>query len=229
MIATAQLVTLLGAAAASLHVIGYFTYLRDPEIEPNPLTWMMFSYGTVLLTLLEWDSDASGAELLLPLVCSAMAIYVAIVCWRRARRRNPRSLFPREWFSHDWRDRAAFQADVALTICYIGASLLMGTDWIDRDLKEVAVFTFLVAANLTTFSAFFPLIRGVLENPEVERTTPWAIWAGAYGLLALTTFASNGTVFSHLMLYPVLNATLHGSVAFLSRPSRRASFAPMPA
>ena len=60
-----------------------------------------------------------------------------------------------------------------------------------------------------------------MENPTLERTAPWAVWATAYTVLGITTFATQGTIWSELMLYPALNAVLHGSVAVLSRRSRR--------
>ena len=65
------------------------------------------------------------------------------------------------------------------------------------------------------------LIRSVVEDPSHERTAPWAVWASAYALLGATTFAVQGQLWSELMLYPLLNAVLHGSVAVLSRRSRR--------
>ena len=214
-------ITLMGLAAGLLHFVGYVAYVSDADIEPNPVTWLMFAYGTLLLTFLEWDSDATFGELLLPTVCSAMAVYVAGRCWQRARRRNPSRYWPREWWPSDWRDRAAFQFDLVLTALYLTAFLLQHNNWIGAQAKEFAVIAFLVAANLTTFSAFFPLIRSVLENPNHERTTPWAIWACAYALLGLTTIAAQGTVWTVLMIYPAQNAILHGAVAYLSRKTRR--------
>ena len=65
-----QMILYVGLLAGALQLIGYLLYLRDEEIEPNPVTWLMFAYGTILLTLLEWDRQASGAELALPAVCS---------------------------------------------------------------------------------------------------------------------------------------------------------------
>lgn len=211
----------LGVAAALLQLIGYVVYLRDGEIEPNPVTWLMFAYGTMLLTALEWDSNAGPAELLLPLTCSFMAVFVAGRCWRRAYRRNPDRLWPREWWPEDWRDRAAFQIDLVLTGLYLAAAMLVANDWIAPDLKAFAVVLFLVAGNLTTVSAFFPLIRNVFDNPQYEKTLPWAIWTIAYATLGVATFVSQATIWTALMLYPLLNAALHGSVALLSRKSRK--------
>ena len=211
----------LGLVAGVLQFVGYLLYVRDEEIEPNPVTWLMFAYGTILLTVLEWDRQASAAELTLPLVCSSMAIYVAGRCWWRARRRDPSRYWPREWWPEDWRDRASFQADLALTALYLGAAVLTYSNRLGEDAREVAVIVFLVGANLTTLTAFFPLIRGVIADPRHERTAPWAVWASAYALLGVTTYAIQGEIWSELMLYPVLNTALHGSVALLSRQSRR--------
>jgi signal transduction histidine kinase len=216
-----QMMLYFGLLAGFLQLVGYLLYVRDEEIEPNPVTWLMFAYGTMLLTLLEWDRQASGAELALPLVCSSMAIYVAGRCWWRAYRKDPSRYWPREWWPEDWRDRASFQADLALTALYLAAAMLTYSKWISEEAREITVVVFLVGANLTTLTAFFPLIRSVVENPSHERTTPWAVWATAYTLLGVTTYATRGEIWSELMLYPMLNAVLHGIVAVLSRRSRR--------
>lgn len=211
----------IGLMAALLQFVGYIVYVRDSEIAPNPVTWLMFAYGTMLLTALEWDSEATAAELFLPLTCSVMAVYVAARCWWRAFRRRPRRFWPREWWPEDWRDRAAFQIDLVLTGLYLAAAFLAYDSRIGPEARALAVAVFLVAANVTTVSAFFPLIRNVVVDPGTERTLPWAIWTVAYGLLGVATYATQGTMWTELMLYPVLNALLHGLVAVLSRKSRR--------
>jgi hypothetical protein len=174
-----EMIFALGFCAAVLQLGGYVIYLRDAAIEPNPVTWLMFSYGTIILTLLELDSEASTAELLLPAICAIMAVCVAGRCWLRAAKKNPGMIWPREWWPDDWRDRSAFQFDLFLTAMYILVWILLLFELIGRDSMDVAVLAFLIAANMTTFSAFFPLIRSVAEDPDRERTLPWAIWATA--------------------------------------------------
>ena len=215
-----QTILLLGGAAAALQVVGYLLYIRNDEIEPNPVTWLMFAYGTLLLTVLEWDMQATLADLMLPAVCSMMALWVAARCWMRSYRMHRRA-WPREWWPEDWRDRMAFQLDLALTGSYLAAAALLSGNWIGPEASEAATLVLLTAANVTTVSAFCPLIRSVLEDPGHERTLPWAVWAAAYSVLALTTLAAHGGQWSELMLYPTLNAFLHGLVAFLSRETRR--------
>lgn len=215
------LITWLGVGAAILQLIGYLVYLRNGDIAPNPLTWLMFAYGTLLMTLLEWGSGATVQELLLPIVCSAMAICVAGRCFVHARRRDPSRFLPQGMWSDDWRDQAAFRTDILLTALYLGASALAFFGQIAPHIEEAALLVFLIFGNLTTCSAFFPLIRNVLENPDDERTAPWTIWAAGYALLALTTIAVDGGAATELLIYPALNAFLHGAVAFLSRKSRR--------
>lgn len=223
---SANMILAIGFCAALLQLVGYVIYLRDSHIEPNPVTWLMFSYGTIILTLLELDSEASMAELLLPSICAVMAVCVAGRCWLRAVRRTPGVYWPREWWPEDWRDRSAFQFDLFLTGMYICVWFLLHFELIGQDSKEIAVLAFLIAANMTTFSAFFPLLRSVAEDPDRERTLPWAIWASAYAMLGVATYASQGDLWNELMIYPVVNAVLHGSVAYLSRASRRALCTP---
>ena len=143
-------------------------------------------------------------------------------------RKDPSRYWPREWWPDDWRDRASFQADLALTALYLAAAVLTYSRWIGEDASEVAVVVFLVGANLTTLTAFFPLIRGVIEDPSHERTAPWAVWASAYALLGVTTYAIQGEIWSELMLYPVLNTVLHGvgGGAVAAVPARAARPAP---
>jgi hypothetical protein len=221
----ATMILYLGLLAGLLQLIGYVFYLRDDDIEPNPATWLMFAYGTMLLTMLEWDRQATIVELFLPLVCSGMAVVVAARCWLKARRREPSRLWPREWWPEDRRDRLAFQSDLMLTALYVCAAGLGYSHWISEEARNVAVLIFLIATNLTTFSGFFPLIRCVYVDPGKEREAPWAIWTAAYAMLGVTTYLTHGHFWSELMLYPIVNALLHGTVAVLVRRSRRDAFA----
>jgi len=191
---------MFGIIAGALQALGYGLYIRQSlkhEIEPNAATWFMFSYGTFLLGVLEFSRGAKLELLYLPAVCATLSIAVAFICWKRGMLRWP----------EEWQDRLAFLVDVILTICYVGAWFL------DEEERGYANLVFLVCSNLTTISSFSPLIRGA---KRMERALPWAVWACAYTILGIATFAKGG-LWTELMIYPVLNAYLHGRVAWLAR------------
>lgn len=215
-------VLLLGILAGILQFYGYVVYIRDTHIDPNPITWFMFAYGTILLTVLEWDSNATFSELILPSVCSVMAIYVSFRCWRVAIHKHPNEWWPREWWPDNWQDKFAFQTDIALTAGYIIAWTLAITSFVSPEDKALAVLFFLITSNLSTISSFYPLLRSTFVNPSTERAYPWLIWTLAYAVLIPVTYLAQGTVWHELMLYPVLNTILHGLVAWYARPKRRA-------
>lgn len=202
---------ILAIAAGLLQALGYFVYLRKSlrnEVEPNPTTWFMFAYGTVILTVLEFDLNASWTILLLPSICAVLAVFVALLCWKRGTLR---------WPSH-WMDRSAFVVDTILTVAYLGVWYAASQNLVTESEKHVLVVAFLVLTNLSTVAEFTPLVKGTCENPRSEHPLPWMIWASAYATLGLVTYIESGWA-TEFMIYPVLNAVLHGTVGLIA--SRR--------
>lgn len=197
---------MLGILAGALQVLGYGLYIRlslRHEVEPNAATWLMFSYGTGLLGVLEFSRGAEWELLYLPTVCAILSMGVAFICWKRGTLKWPK----------EWQDRLAFVTDVVLTVCYLGASLLACSGVLDGQKRGYAILIFLICSNLTTITSFSPLLRGAARK---ESPMPWIVWACAYTVLGFATFAKEG-LWSELMIYPVLNAYLHGRVAWLVR------------
>jgi hypothetical protein len=206
----------LGVIAGVLQVIGYWLYITDDHIEPNPVTWFMFAYGTALLTLLEWDTDATIPELILPAVCSVLAVYVSYQCWKKARLITPSMWWPRDWWPDDIVERWSFISDIIITVAYVFAWWLAAYAFISTEHKELAVFLFLFLSNLSTFPSFYPIIKSTYLAPEKEAALPWFTWAAAYALLGVITYATQGNFWNILMFYPVSNAVLHGVVGILA-------------
>lgn len=203
----------LGIFAGLLQALGYFLYVfmtLRRDLKPNASTWFMFAYGTALLTVLEWERDASAVLLIVPVVCSVLAIVVACICWRRGTLRWP----------DDKEDRVSFGADLVLTVCYVAAWLLYTQGMLTSAQVGYAILVFLVASNLTAFTSFTPLLREARTAPGHERYEPWLVWAFAYLVLGIATYLEEG-FWTELMLYPLLNAPLHAAVAWLARPSRQ--------
>lgn len=198
-------------ASGILHVTGYLLYIRGSlsnDINPNPVTWLMFAYGTTLLTFLEYENDASWRELVLPIACTAGALLVAGICAARGRMRMPETGI----------ELSAFVADVALTIGYAAFWWASHGDLItDPALKLLSPIGFLVCSNATTFTAFVPILASTSARPSEERATPWIVWTLAYTALFVATLPSvHGYENSVLLIYPVMNLTLHGAVALLA-------------
>ncbi len=207
---------LLGVIAGALQLIGYLFYISDDAIDPNPVTWFMFAYGTGLLTILEWDKEATIPELILPTVCSVLAIYVSYRCWRTARNSNPNHWWPRDWWPEDTWERWSFISDILITIGYIAAWGLTLSSLLTDDAKEIAVFVFLFLSVLSTYPAFYPIIRSTWNKPEREAALPWIVWSLAYAFLSLVTYATHNEFWHILMFYPVSNLLLHIVIAVLA-------------
>ncbi|RJQ35112.1 hypothetical protein C4556_01195 [Candidatus Parcubacteria bacterium] len=210
-------VEVFGVIAAFLQAVGYALYLYDSvrkTVEPNAATWLMFAYGTILLTVLEWDNHASNALLALPATCALMGIIVAALCAKRGTLR-----WPRGW-EDVWEVRA-FKYDIALTVLYFGTWVLTVATLLDEADRSLAALVILFGSNATTITAFIPILRSTWRDPSRERPFAWTIWACAYTILGVTTIIEEGGWWTVLLLYPVSNALLHGMIAWLSRPERR--------
>lgn len=199
--------------AGFVQVLGYALYIRKilrRELEPNPAAWLMFAYGTALLTILEFDIGAEIELLILPIICATLSIGVAYICWHRG------SL---GWPEHP-ADRFAFIADIVLTVGYIFAWWMTVYGSITESERESATIVFLILSNLTTLTAFSPLLRDAYLNPSRERSSAWFVWSLAYATLGIATIMNHG-VLTSLMIYPAMNAVLHFAVGWFARPSRR--------
>lgn len=214
---TAQLLT-IGVVASLLQVWGYFLYLGNKKIEPNPMTWLMFSYGTVVLTVLEWDKNATLAELLLPLTCSVLGLVVFYRIWKQefklTRRFWSGKLVPKDRF-----ERITLISDASITIGYILSWVFAISGILSEEHRGIAVFLFLVLSNLSVLVEFAPIIKETYRNPQKESSEPWVVWTLAYSTLGVVTLSEHG-FWSALMLYPFLNAVTHGVVAYLAWEKR---------
>lgn len=211
-----ELIIAGGVLAGILQLVGYTLYLRNDDIDPNPVTWFMFAYGTLVLAILEWDAEATGPELILPTVCGFMAIVVSFRCWLRARRRDPSRFWPHDWWPDDFWDRFSFVSDILITVGYVVAWAFATLAILTTSEREWAVFAFLFLSNLSTFPSFYPILRSTWEHPEHEHWLPWTIWAVAYGILGIVTFMTHDAFWHPLMFYPASNAVMHALVGIIA-------------
>lgn len=203
----------LGVMAGLLQLAGYLVYISDEHIDPNPVTWFMFAYGTAILTVLEWDSAAHIPELILPTVCAFFAIFVSGRCWIRARRVDPKKWWPEDWWPEDKIEQLSFISDGLITVGYIGIWILVAYGAVSAETKTTGVFLFLLLSNISTFPAFYPIINQTYKNPEREKKLPWIIWTLAYLVLAYVTYKIHNEFWNILMLYPISSALLHALTA----------------
>lgn len=191
------------------HVLAYVVFIflserKKTEYKPNPTAWLMFAYGTALVTLLEWDRHASWTVLALPVVCSILSLRVAMMCWKQGRMR---------WPSH-WLDGTALTVDLILTVAYVAAAGIARLEVISEEFRGQLVSAFLIITTTGSILPFIPQIRGVIEEPEKEHWAPWFLWTLAYVALTATTVTEFGW-FSIFILYPGINAILHFTVLVL--------------
>lgn len=204
-----QLGASLAIAAAVLQFAGYAIYFRltlTGEIEPNPITWIMFAYGTTLLAALEYASGAGWQELLLPITCASCGIAIALTLMLSGKFRYPDA---------GW-ETSAFIFDVGLTLGYLWLWQSLQTGMIAREQHDLGVLAFLVTANATTITAFIPILRSTYLRPSHENYLPWVIWTIAYFLLLLATVRNGISASPVLLMYPAIGVVLHASIALLA-------------
>lgn len=216
---------IVGLIAGLLQLLGYILYLSIKKIDPNPMTWLMFSYGTVILTILEWDKEATMAELILPLVCSVLGMVVFLRCWLAAVKKvhadsGKFHIWPSNLRPGDTLERISFGSDLFITAGYVISSLLAASSLLDSSNRETAIVLFLVLSNLSVIIEFLPITKSTYKNPEKEHAAPWAVWACAYATLGVVTWTTHG-LWTSLMLYPALNFVTHATIALLALDPRR--------
>ena len=209
------LITTLGVLSGVLQALGYIFYALGLRYErdPNPTSWLMWAYGTSLITVLEWDRDATWVELALPVTCSLSSISIAMLCWWKGRMRWPKEIA----------DCAALGADLIITIGYISAWIMLKYGSLTAEEQSMAALAFLLLANATTVTSFIPQLREYASDPRNQSVLPWVTWTTAYATLVLATYLNNG-LRSELMIYPIFCTVIHACTVWLIRPSRKAYF-----
>ncbi|MEM9336303.1 MAG: hypothetical protein AAGA35_00405 [Patescibacteria group bacterium] len=211
----------IGTIAGLVLFAGYVIYIWldvvYDMIDPNPTTWFMFAYGTLILTVLEWDGEATLSLLILPTLCSLGGVIVALRLWYKAFKKDPTQWWPADWWPEDPWERWSFIGDIVITVAYIGVWIFAYSALVDEASREWWVLVFLFLSNLSTFPQFYPLISTTWKDPETEHWLPWTVWTISYALLIVATLdATNGVWWHALMFYPASNVLMHGIVALIA-------------
>lgn len=207
----------LAGSAALLHAMAYVLYLSGTlrrKVDPAPASWLMWAYGTALVVVIETDQGIDPLLVLLPVVCAACSIAVALVCYLRGA-----SLWPSNGV-----DRGALGTDVVLTLVYVaiagGASLGLFAERGAGAAKAVL----LGILGVSTVVSFIPTLRAVRRDPSREDNLAWIMWTIAYTMLLLVTFVGEGVRLSAIQfwVYPGVCAVLSGLVVWSAVGSSRA-------
>ena len=196
----------MGLLAGAFQLVAYLIYIRyflKDAIRPNAASWVMFSYGTAFMVFLEWQNGATWDLLVLPFACATMSLIVALMCLGQRVKASTNAL-----------EKGSFAADVGLTVGYLAL----------RSTPAAGPFFnagFIIAGNLTTVTAFLPILWSTWKNPDNEKAAPWVFWTIAYTFLIISTFLAVGLSSPTLYIYPVLNFIVHvGMAIFILRVPR---------
>jgi hypothetical protein len=141
-----DLIATAACSAAVLQAAAYLMYVRRAllrRIDPEPTSWLMWAYGTVLVVIIETDQGIHPLLRLLPIVCAGCSVVVAALCWARHS-----GVWPAEPA-----DRLALGLDLVITIVYIGVSAAVFAGLLGAASARTARWALLVCVAVSTNSA----------------------------------------------------------------------------
>jgi hypothetical protein len=135
------------------------------------MTWAMWAYGTSVFFVIQVHLGAPPSVLILPAVCMACSVGVAIHVFARGRPVRP-----------DRADWAALAVDSGLIGAYaVGVALGVV---VAGEMTGPAL-VFVAAAGLSALTSATPILRSTYVAPWTERPLAWFVWSTAYGLLCV--------------------------------------------
>lgn len=191
----------LSSLSVSVHAFAYITYLAFTvrmKVTPSTTAWLMFAYGTSITAFLEYQAHAPWSLLWLPIMCALFSLYIAA-----------RSVFTtKDWWPKTKVEQAAFLIDLGIAIVY---SFIL-----PPETRAHTTDGFLALLALSSVLPFIPQYRAMLDGSAVEHWLPWLSWTLSYSLLTATTVLVEHTWYTVLILYPLVNAILHGTACVLA-------------
>lgn len=191
-----NLATLLGVAAALLHATAYILYnrqARQKKSVPNPVSWFVWMIVAVLNAL---TYKAMNDSFVLALQFIVGTFGSVITFFHVISIGKISKLEKSEYWT--------------LVLAFIAGAIW----WI---------FQSATCANLILALALligtWPTFRGVLDDPTKETSTPWIIWCCAFIVTFLNVAIQKGWTWA--LITPALFGIVEGSIAFLSRESRK--------
>ena len=186
----------LGLVAGALQAAAYLIYALQvvrAECRPNGMTWLMWSYGTLVLLIIERDVGAPVSILILPAVCSACSLFISGYAFVRSHYIAP--------VRQDW---AVLALDVLILAGYV--TLAGGLRGHAAGVSEYSnLFVFLTGA--TTLTSSWPILRTTYLEPGHERPAAWFVWCAAYASMGAAMILE-GLAWEY-GVYPVLSFLIH--------------------
>lgn len=194
-------ILMLGIFSGILQFIGYCVYAHNvskDKIKPNPASWLIWSYGNILVCLsyvFLMDGKFTIAAEILPIVCSVTCVIIAV------------------YFTiiGKFRPLLSFEKKIIFFDLFI-TLLWVSSEFFNLHILPVGLIHILLL--LSTVLSFIPLYKEVFDDPSVEKPKAWFIWCFAYVTLLVVVLLEGGDFYS--VLYPILYAVLHGIVGVLA-------------
>lgn len=189
-------------------VFGYLLYIHKSlinEVHPNPVAWIMFAYGALVMALLDWDRDASLLVLSQPVICALFNLVIVLIIWHKGKLELP----------SDRADKIALTSDFLITAVYIYLKIGLLNNFLNSQEVDMSVLVLLILSNVSLLICYIPLIRNVHQNPGHENYLPWLFWLCSYVVLLAGTFYQYGTL-NEFFMYPVISILIHISILVLS-------------
>lgn len=196
----------LGIAAGVLQAVAYIIYVVQvvrAECRPNGMTWLMWSYGTLVLLIIEWDVGAPISILILPAVCSVCSLFVAGYAFARS-----------AYIAPDRQDWAVLGLDVLILAGYVvfAHGVDASVETAAPDVDKSMVFVFLTGA--TTLTSSWPILRTTFLEPGHERPAAWFVWCAAYAVMGAAMILE-GLSWQY-GVYPVLSFAIHLAIGIFA-------------
>lgn len=186
----------LGVVAALLHGTAYIVYnwqVLTGQSQPKSASWSVWALLAALNAFLFRDLVVNWFSALQFFVGTVGTIGTFLVAWWYGKLKRPEG---DEWWY--------------LSICVVGVivwKVFHSAEW-----ASILVLFVIVAS-------FKPTITAVWKNPFVDKVIAWWVWTSAFGITILNLALQNERPITFVM--PVAMFLAHGSVAWLSRESRR--------
>jgi len=191
---------ILGVIAAVMHVVAFVTHAwqtRKGTSSPNPATWILWSFISMLNCVSFITMREHWAVGLLPLVSSVSCIVVFLFY-----------LLGNEF------SKLKFGESVALALGIVAV-------WVWWHYRS-AVYANLVLQPAIVIS-FLPTLNEVWKDSSKEKCLPWFIWSFAYIFILVAIFLEWENKPLQLV-YPINCLFLHGIVGMLSLTKPKGDF-----
>lgn len=192
----------LGVTAAVLHGIAYYLYNRQAKLGQSGPIVASWGVWVFMATLNAFSFRAMSGDWVATLqfftgsvACTITFFYVLAI----GRFSWPK---PKEWGS-------------------LGIGLAAVVVW--QLVGNSAGATFANMLGLLAFVVSFkPTFDGVRRDPNIEKPLPWAMWTMAFTITLTNVLMRHGISMS--LVSPAVLLASHGSIAILSRESRKEIF-----